>query len=43
MKIDHMAGLEIKFLSKEPNCIFKSYLKVVCKETTYIFGLPAEI
>ena len=34
----HYTGLEIKVLSREPNCIFKSYLKVVCIETCTSFG-----
>ena len=33
------AGLEIKlFFSREPNCIFLSYLKVLCMETSTSFG-----
>ena len=32
------AGLEIKFFSREPNCIFKSYLKVLHIETSTSLG-----
>ena len=42
MKLDfHSAtttGLEIKFFSREPNCIFKSYLKVLCTEISTSLG-----
>ena len=31
------SGLEIKCFSKEPNCIFKSYLKVLCIETGTLY------
>ena len=31
-------GLEIKFFSKEPNFIFKSYLKVLCIEASTSLG-----
>ena len=30
----YITGLEIKFFSREPNCIFKSHLKVLCIETS---------
>ena len=33
-----IAGLEIKFLFWEPYCIFKSYLKVLCIETSTSLG-----
>ena len=32
------SGLEIKFFSREPNCIFKSYQKVLCIETSTFLG-----
>ena len=31
-------GLEIKLFSREPNFIFKSYLKVLCIETSRFLG-----
>ena len=31
-------GLEVKFFSREPNCIFKSYLKVLCIEISTALG-----
>ena len=34
LSISVILGLEIKFYSQEPNCIFKSYLKVFCMETS---------
>ena len=44
-QIYHISGLEIKcFFSREPNCIFKSYLlKFMSIETSASLGLPAEI
>ena len=31
-------GLEIKIFSREPNCIFKSHLQVLCIETSTFLG-----
>ena len=36
-EMDYTAGLEIKFFSREPDSIFKSYLKVFCIETSIFF------
>ena len=33
-----LAGLEIKIFSREPNCIFKKYLKALCIETSSFLG-----
>ena len=32
------SGLEIKFFSREPNCIFKSHLQVLCIEISTFLG-----
>ena len=32
------SGLEIKILSREPNCIFSSYLEILCIETSTSLG-----
>ena len=34
----HFSGPEIKLFSRKPNCIFKSFLKVFCKETNTSLG-----
>ena len=33
-----LSGLEIKIFSREPNCIFKSHLQVLCIETNIFLG-----
>ena len=33
-----LSGLEIKFFFREPNCIFKSFQKALCIETSTFFG-----
>ena len=37
-KYSEEIGLEIKLFSREPNCIFKSYLKVLCIENSTYLG-----
>ena len=39
MSIKHSCtGLEIKIFSREPNCIFKSHLQMLCIETSTFLG-----
>ena len=38
----YIAGLEIKFISREPKCIFKSYLKVLRIATSTSLGSPQQ-
>ena len=33
-----LTGLEIEYFSREPNCILKSYLKVLCIESSTSVG-----
>ena len=39
-EFSYIAGLEIKIFSREPNCIFMSFIKVVCmSNSTYLGSL----
>ena len=35
----NLTGLEIKIFSREPNCIFISFIKVFCMSNTYLGSL----